>query len=48
MSFFGVELNAQDDRLLLEIRLKLAHNKFCPNFRTLYRAFAKYDENISG
>lgn len=43
MSFFGVELNSQVNRLILEIRLKLAQNKLSPNFRTIYRSFAKYD-----
>ena len=43
MSFFGVELNAQLNRLLLEIRLKLSQNKWMPNFRTLYRSLVKYD-----
>ena len=43
MSFFGVELNAQANRLLLEIRLKLSQNKFQPNFRTIYRSMAQQD-----
>lgn len=48
MSFFGVELNSQVNRLILEIRLKLAQNKLSPNFRTIYRSFAKYDPETSG
>ena len=48
MSFFGVELNAQLNRLYLEIRLKLSQNKLIPNFRTIYRSFAKIDPNITG
>lgn len=48
MSFFGVELNAQVNRLLLEIRLKLLQNKFQPNFRTIYRSLAQCDPDITG
>lgn len=48
MSFFGAEINAQLNRLFLEIRLKLSQNKFSPNFRTIYRSFVKYDTNVSG
>jgi hypothetical protein len=48
MSLFGVEINAQINRLLLEIRLQLAKNKFVPNFRTIYRSIAKYDPQITG
>lgn len=48
MSFFGVELNSQLNRLYLEIRLKLSQNKFVPNFRTIYRSFAQRDPQISG
>lgn len=43
MSFFGVELNAQVNRLILQIRLTLAKNKYLPNFRTIYQSFIKYD-----
>lgn len=48
MSFFGAELNAQLNRLYFEIILKLSQNKFMPNFRTIYRSLAQYDQNISG
>lgn len=48
MSFFGVELNAQVNRLILEIRLTLTKNKYLPNFRTIYQSFAKYDTEQSG
>ena len=48
MSFFGVELNAQVNRLYLDIKLILAKNKYLPNFRTIYRSFAKYDTEQSG
>ncbi len=43
MSFFGVELNAQVNKLILNIRLTLGKNKYNPNFRTIYRSFIKYD-----
>lgn len=48
MSFFGVELNAQVNRLVLEIRLTLTKNKYLPNFRTIYQSLAKYDTEQSG
>jgi hypothetical protein len=48
MSFFGVELNAQINKLVFEIRLQLSRNKHSPNVRTIYRSFAKYDQDISG
>lgn len=48
MSFFGVELNSQVNKLLFEIRLQLSRNKHTPNLRTIYRSFAKYDHQISG
>ena len=43
MSFFGVELNSQNNRLMFEIRLNLSRNKFSPNFRTIYRSLCQYD-----
>lgn len=43
MSFFGVELNAQVNRLYHELKLTLSKNRYLPNFRTIYRAFVKYD-----
>ena len=48
MSFFGVELNAQVNKQVFEIRLQLSRNKHSPNVRTIYRAFANYDPEISG
>jgi hypothetical protein len=48
MSFFGVELNAQVNRLILEIRLTLTKNKYLPNFRTIYQSMAKYDPEQNG
>jgi dynactin complex subunit len=30
------------------MRLKLSQNKLLPNFRTIYRSFAKHDPNITG
>jgi hypothetical protein len=48
MSFFGVELNAQVNRLILETRLILTKNKYLPNFRTIYQSLAKYDQDQSG
>ena len=48
MSFFGVELNAQINRLYLDIKLILSKNKYLPNFRTIYRSFAKYDTEQTG
>lgn len=43
MSFFGVELNSQVNRLILEIRLKLAQNKMYPNLRTISNSLRKVD-----
>lgn len=48
MSFFGVELNSQVNRLILEIRLKLSQNKVNPNFRTIYRSLAQQDPKATG
>lgn len=48
MSLFGVELNHQINRLIIEIKLQLNKQKFIPNVRTLYRSFAKYDPEITG
>ena len=48
MSFFGVELNAQVNRLFHELKLTLSKNRYLPNFRTIYRAFVKYDPEQSG
>lgn len=48
MSFFGVELNAQVNKLLFEIRLHLSRNKYTPNIRTIYRSFTEYDGLVSG
>jgi hypothetical protein len=48
MSFFGVELNAQINKLVLNIKLTLGKNKYLPNFRTIYKSFVKYDTNQIG
>jgi hypothetical protein len=48
MSFFGVELNSQVNKLMFEIRLQLSRNKYSPNMRTIYRSFASYDQEIRG
>jgi hypothetical protein len=48
MSFFGVELNAQLNKLILQIKLTLGKNKYLPNFRTIYRSFIKYDPDQAG
>lgn len=48
MSFFGVELNSQVNKLIYQIKLTLAKNKYNPNFRTIYRSFIKYDPQQSG
>jgi len=45
---FGVELNAQMNRLLVEIKITLQKQKLLPNLRTIYRSFAKYDPQITG
>ena len=43
MSFFGVELNSQINKLIYQIKLTLGKNKYNPNFRTIYRSIVKYD-----
>lgn len=43
MAFFGVELNAQVNKLIGNIKLTLNKNKYLPNFRTIYRSFAAFD-----
>ena len=48
MSFFGVELNAQINKLVLAIKLTLGKNKYLPNFRTIYRSFIKADPDQFG
>ena len=48
MSFFGVELNAQINRVLLDIRLTLGKNQYLPNIRTIYRSCSKYDSEQYG
>ena len=48
MSFFGVETNAQLNRLLYEIRLTIAKNQYLPNIRTIYRSCAQRDPELSG
>jgi len=48
MSFFGVELNAQLNKLLVQIRLTLAKNSYLPNIRTIYRSCAKFDPQNTG
>lgn len=48
MAFFGVELNAQVNRLLGQIKLTLNKNNYLPNFRTIYRAMAAYDPEQTG
>lgn len=48
MSFFGVELNAQVNKLNLQIKLNLSRNKTMPNFRTLYKGFYANDKNLNG
>ena len=48
MAFFGVQLNAQVNRLIGQIKLTLNKNKYYPNFRTMYRSFVKYDPNQTG
>lgn len=44
MAFYGVELNAQVNRLIGQIKLTLNKNKYNPNFRTIYRSFVNYDK----
>jgi len=48
MSFFGVELNAQVNKLIGQIKLSLNKNKYFPNFRTIYRSFVNYDQQQIG
>lgn len=48
MSLFGVELNAQINKLLLEAKLQMSKHKFLPNLRTLYRSFASFDQEVQG
>ncbi len=48
MAFFGVELNAQINKLVYNIKLTLGKNKYNPNFRTIYRSFVKFDAEQSG
>lgn len=48
MAFFGVELNAQINKILTNIKLTLNKNKYYPNFRTIYRAFVNFDSEQSG
>lgn len=48
MAFFGVELNAQINKIIGNIKLTLNKNKYNPNFRTIYRAFAAYDPQQTG
>lgn len=48
MSFFGAELNTQVNKLIFEIRLNLARNKYTPNLRTIYRSCANYDRELTG
>lgn len=48
MAFFGVELNAQVNRLVGQIKLTLNKNKYYPNFRTIYRSFVGFDPQQSG
>ena len=48
MAFFGVELNAQLNRLLGQIKLTLHKNNYLPNFRTIYTSMAKFDPEQSG
>jgi Ca2+-binding EF-hand superfamily protein len=48
MAFFGVELNAQVNKLNLQIKLNLSRNKTMPNFRTLYKGFFSFDKTLSG
>lgn len=48
MSFFGVEQNAQLNKLIFDMRLHLSRNKYAPNLRTIYRSFVDYDHQVSG
>ncbi len=48
MSLFGVQLNAELNTILTKIRLQLESNEFLPNYRTLYRSFWNYDQELTG
>ena len=48
MSFFGVELNAQVNKLNLQTRLHLSKNRHCPNLRTIFRSLYNLDKDGSG
>lgn len=48
MSFFGVELNAQVNKLNLQLRLNLSRNRHSPNFRTLYKSLYEFDKQLTG
>lgn len=48
MAFFGVELNAQVNRLVGQIKLTLNKNKYYPNFRTIYKSFYGFDPHQNG
>lgn len=48
MAFYGVELNAQINKLIGQIKLILNKNKYYPNFRTIYRSFINFDGEQSG
>ena len=48
MAFFGVELNAQANRLYGQIKLTLNKNNYLPNFRTIYRSMANFDPEQTG
>ncbi len=48
MAFFGVELNAQVNKLIGQIKLTLNKNKYYPNFRTIYRSFISFDPEQTG
>jgi hypothetical protein len=48
MAFYGVELNAQINKLIGQIKLILNKNKYYPNFRTIYRSFINFDAEQSG
>jgi hypothetical protein len=48
MSFFGVELNAQVNKLNLQTRLNLSKNRHIPNLRTLFRSLHSVSHDDSG
>ena len=48
MSFFGVELNAQVNKLNLQTRLNLSKNRHIPNLRTLLRSLYSFAHDDSG